>query len=115
MLISCTARCSTSVSGNHQRRIEIRRHLVDLLARYQPEGSFVPLDQPEYTSQLRAICLLRLRPIQVRAKFKLGQKLSQTDREIVINHLEQRGSIADKRTIDAVRSFRSDTPAREGS
>ena len=82
--------------------VEIRRHLVDLLARYQPESVYVPLDHPEYAVYLRAICLLRLRTARVRAKFKLGQKLDSVGRETMMNHLRQRGNASDWRTITAM-------------
>ena len=80
----------------------IRRHLVELLARYQPEGNFVPLDDPGYAAKLRAICLVQLRPVRVRAKFKLGQKLESRDHEILLNQLQQRGNLEDGQTLAAI-------------
>ena len=87
--------------------LEIRRHLVELLTRYQPEGNFAPLDHPDYTAKLRAICLVRLRPLRIRAKFKLGQKLSSKDRETLLDSLQRRGNVEDEKTIAALESFGS--------
>jgi predicted FMN-binding regulatory protein PaiB len=84
---------------------ETRRHLVDLLARYQPEGNFVPLDDPEYAAQLRAICLVRLRPVRVIAKFKLGQKLNAQDHGTLLTRLERRDRVEDRTTIAAINNF----------
>jgi predicted FMN-binding regulatory protein PaiB len=84
---------------------EVRRHLGDLLARYQPDGNFAPLDHPHYSAQLRAICLIRLRPVRIAAKFKLGQKLNPPDRQTLLDQLERRGSAEDRRTTAAIQSF----------
>jgi len=84
---------------------EIRRHLVDLLARYQPQADFVPLNHPDYAAQLRAICLVRLQPVRVTAKFKLGQKLNRRDREMLVENLEMRERVEDVATITAMNSF----------
>ena len=104
--LHCTVQyeCGTEVIRDED---EIRRHLGDLLARYQPEGNFTPLDHPEYASKLRAICLIRLTPVRVRAKFKLGQKLNSSERETLINHLQQRDGAVDRKTVDALNAFTS--------
>jgi predicted FMN-binding regulatory protein PaiB len=91
---------------------EIRRHLVDLLARYQPEGHFVPLDDPEYSAKLRAICLVRLRPVRVIAKFKLGQKLNAQDRGTLLTSLAKRDRVEDRTTVVAINTFSGTHPVR---
>ena len=83
---------------------QLRGHLVRLLARYQPEGRYTPLDDPHYTPQVRALCLLQLRPILVRAKFKLGQKLSSSGRATLMEHLHQRGKVEDIKSVAAISS-----------
>ena len=89
---------------------EIRRHLVDLLARYQPQADFVPLNHPDYAAQLRAICLVRLQPVRVTAKFKLGQKLNPQDHDTLVTRLEKRGRFEDRITIGAINSFVATRP-----
>lgn len=93
--------CEVTIIRDEDR---VREHLVRLLARYQPEGKYTPLDDPHYAPQVRALCLLQLRPVQVRAKFKLGQKLTSTGRATLMEHLEQRGKDEDIKSAAAIAS-----------
>ena len=79
---------------------------VRLLARYQPEGGFRPLDaaDPLYAGALRQLAAVRLEVQRARAKFKLGQNRPVAARERVIAELRRRGRPNDARAADALQT-----------
>jgi predicted FMN-binding regulatory protein PaiB len=77
---------------------------VRLLARYQPEGGFRPLDpaDPLYAGALAHLAAVRLRVQRVRTKFKLGQNRPPEARRHVIEQLRHRGRPNDLRAAEAL-------------
>jgi predicted FMN-binding regulatory protein PaiB len=77
---------------------------VRLLARYQPEGGFRPLqvDDPLYRGALDKLAAVRLRVERTRVKFKLGQNRSPQARRRIIDELRKRGRPGDARAADAL-------------
>ncbi len=77
---------------------------VKLLARYQPEGRFRPLDiaDPLYRGALDQLAAVRLAITRCRVKFKLGQNRPVAARQKVITELRKRGRPADGRAADAL-------------
>jgi len=77
---------------------------VRLLARYQPEGGFRPLDpeDPLYRGALRQLAAVRLEVTARRAKFKLGQNRTADARRRIISELRKRGRPLDGRAADAL-------------
>ena len=75
-----------------------------LLARYQPEGGFRPLDpgDPLYRGAMAQLAAVRLEIIRWRAKFKLGQNRPTEARQRVIAELRKRGRPNDGRAADAL-------------
>ncbi len=75
-----------------------------LLARYQPEGGFRPLDpeSPLYRGALNQLAAVRLEINRWRAKFKLGQNRPAEARRQVIAELRKRGRPNDGRAADAL-------------
>jgi predicted FMN-binding regulatory protein PaiB len=77
---------------------------VRLLARYQPEGGFRPLDpgDPLYRGALRTLAAVRLEVLRTRVKFKLAQNRPPEARRRVIAELRKRGRPMDARAADAI-------------
>jgi len=75
-----------------------------LLARYQPEGGFRPLDpeSPLYRGAMAQLAAVRLDINRWRAKFKLGQNRPAEARRQVIAELRKRGRPNDSRAADAL-------------
>ena len=75
-----------------------------LLARYQPEGGFRPLDpeSPLYRGAMAQLAAVRLDINRWRAKFKLGQNRPAEARRQVIAELRKRGRPNDGRAADAL-------------
>jgi len=75
-----------------------------LLARYQPEGGFRPLDpeSPLYRGAMAQLAAVRLDINRWRAKFKLGQNRPAEARRQVIAELRRRGRPNDGRAADAL-------------
>jgi len=75
-----------------------------LLARYQPEGGFRPLDptNPLYRGAMAQLAAVTLQITSWRAKFKLGQNRPVEARRQVIAELRRRGRPNDGRAADAL-------------
>ena len=75
-----------------------------LLARYQPEGGFRPLDPngPLYRGAMAQLAAVTLEINRWRAKFKLGQNRPTEARQRVIAELRKRGRPNDGRAADAL-------------
>lgn len=75
-----------------------------LLARYQPEGGFKPLDpnDPLYRGAMAQLAAVRLEIMGWRAKFKLGQNRPAEARRRVIAELRKRGRPSDGLAADAL-------------
>ncbi len=75
-----------------------------LLARYQPEGGFRPLDpnSPLYRGAMAQLAAVTLEINRWRAKFKLGQNRPVEARRKVIAELRKRGRPNDGRAADAL-------------
>jgi predicted FMN-binding regulatory protein PaiB len=75
-----------------------------LLARYQPEGGFRPLDPGDtlYRGAMAQLAAVTLQINRWRAKFKLGQNRPAEARRQVIAELRKRGRPNDGRAADAL-------------
>ena len=75
-----------------------------LLARYQPEGGFRPLDpaDPLYRGAMAQLAAVRLEIRRWRTKFKLGQNRPAEARRRVIAELRKRGRPSDGRAAEAL-------------
>ncbi len=75
-----------------------------LLARYQPEAGYRPLDpaDPLYRGALAQLAAVRLAVTRCRTKFKLGQNRPAEARRRVIAELRKRGRPNDQRAAEAL-------------
>lgn len=82
--------------------------LVRLLERLQPDGGYVSLsaDHHRYRGSLEALVLIRLEPVAIRPKWKLGQNRPEATRRRIVERLRARGDhrCADEVERDLVRA-----------
>jgi len=97
VIFECTAHVSEDPAA-------VAAQQLKLLARYQPEGGFRPLDphDPLYRAAMAQLAAVRLDITHWRAKFKLGQNRPAEARRRVITELRRRGRPADGRAADAL-------------
>lgn len=83
-----------------------------LLARYQPEGGFRPLDpaDPLYRGAMAQLAAVSLAIMRRRVKFKLGQNRPPETRRKVITELRKRGRPGDERAAAALEWTLDQTP-----
>ncbi len=95
--------CTASVMEDPALVAEQQRRL---LARYQPEGGFRPIDPDDalYRGALRQLAAVSLTVERVRTKFKLGQNRPPETRRKVVQFLRERGRPNDARAADALES-----------
>lgn len=88
-----------------------------LLARYQPEGGYRPLDPADalYRGALRQLAAIRLDIGSVRPKFKLGQNRPAETRRAVAAELRRRGRPNDQRAAEALEWTLSEAATPRGS
>jgi len=77
-----------------------------LMQKYQKEGGYKPLDNEMYKKIINATFLYKLVPEQRSAKFHLGQDYNEERFTRVCEHLKQRGTTMDLRTLDLLIEYR---------
>ncbi len=95
--------CRASIDADPQAIAEQQGRLM---ARYQPEGGYRPIDPNDrmYTAMIAKLVALTLDVGTVRAKFKLAQNRTEQQRSSVAQHLRTRGRILDDRAAAAIES-----------
>jgi uncharacterized protein len=85
---------------------------VRMLARYQPEGGFRPLNaaDPLYRGALDKLAAVRMQIERTRVKFKLGQNRPPQARRHIVDELRKRGRPIDARAADALEWTLEHTP-----
>jgi len=81
--------------------------LKHLMEKLQPEGHYKPLSDEEYLKTLNSLNVYKLTPHETRAKFKFGQHVNADRFDMIIAHLEERGSDVDRATIQMMKQFRN--------
>jgi predicted FMN-binding regulatory protein PaiB len=86
---------------------DMRAFLEAMMARFQPEGRFDPLDpaSPVYADSYEMILVVVFAPGKTVAKWKLGQNRSLAERETVMARLRERRQGHDLRTADEMRKW----------
>jgi len=82
----------------------VESHLQRLLAKYQPEGRYAPIDKndPRYGKYMAALTLVRIDAQDIRSKFKLAQRTSEEDRAEIVRQLRERADARDLKSVDAI-------------
>ena len=88
------------------------RVLRALMAKFQPEGGHVPIDEdhPLYRNAVRGILIVRVSLEQLDGKGKLGQNRKPEELAKILELLWSRGRPGDPRTIDLVRQANPTVP-----
>ena len=81
--------------------------LTFLMKKYQKEGGYRPLNDEIYKKVINATCLYKLIPTQTSAKFHLGQDYNEQRFKRVSDHLKQRGTEKDLRTLELINMYRN--------
>ena len=86
----------------------IENHLQRLLAKYQPDGRYAPIDRSDarYGKYMAALTLIRIEASEIRTKFKLAQRTGEKDRQAIVTGLRNRGEGHDARTSDVIERHR---------
>jgi len=92
----------TIVQDKHEKI----KALTLLMQKLQPEGGYKAFDDSLYEKMLNATAVLRIDIKYIRAKFKFGQHLDEKRFNMIISHLENRGTKKDRETIDMMKSQR---------
>jgi nitroimidazol reductase NimA-like FMN-containing flavoprotein (pyridoxamine 5'-phosphate oxidase superfamily)/ribosomal protein S18 acetylase RimI-like enzyme len=86
--------------------------LAALMARFQPQGGYAPIDadSPLYAREVAGIGIFRMSLENTVGKGKLGQNRRPRELAAILNRLWQRGDPGDPRAIDLVRTANPDVP-----
>jgi len=98
--LSCDG--NISIIEDYQKKAKI---LTLLMQKLQPEGHYKPLDDEVYKKMIDATEVFKLDIKQLKAKAKLGQHLPEQRFNMILTHLETRGSEIDKLTIKQMKSY----------
>ena len=87
---------------------EKARALQALMTKLQPQGGYDPIssDNPRYLVALRGVAVIAMSMDSVTGKWKLGQNLSSAQADGIMEQLEQRNSLNDCRTANAIEQYR---------
>jgi len=78
------------------------------MQKLQPKGGYKPFSDSEYDSAIKATAVVKMEVGQMSCKFKFGQHLSEERFEMIVSHLEERGTKIDIKTIKMMREQRGE-------
>lgn len=100
---------SVSIEG-HVEIVERREEKVmmfeSLMQKLQPEGGYKAFSNVVYDKAIKATAVVKIIPIEIRAKFKLGQHLDDKRFFMIAKYLEERGKKIDIETVALMKAFR---------
>jgi nitroimidazol reductase NimA-like FMN-containing flavoprotein (pyridoxamine 5'-phosphate oxidase superfamily) len=79
--------------------------LSALMKKLQKEGGYKPLDEEIYKKSVNATIVYKLIPKNIKAKFKFAQHLNQERFDMIVKHLELRGSKKDILTAEMMKEL----------
>ena len=100
---------SVSIDGTVEMVEDTKEKIVmfeALMKKLQPKGGYRPFGDEVYDKALKATAVYRLVADDISCKFKFGQHLSEERFEMVVTHLEERGSDIDMLTVKIMREER---------
>jgi len=95
---------SVAFVEEYEEKVEVMQALMQKL---QKEGKYRALDEEVYKKALNATTIYKLTPYETRAKFKFGQHLNRERFEMIIEHLQERGTLRDLQTIEMMKEFKN--------
>ena len=90
-----------------ESRAEKAQALEVLIRKLQPKGGYKPFSDEAYDKALKSTAVYRMVPELVTCKFKFGQHLSEERFEMIVRHLQERGTEVDIRTVEEMKRNRS--------
>ena len=91
-----------------ESREEKAKVFTALMQKLQPKGGYKSFDNAEYDSAIKATAVIKIKVNNISCKFKFGQHLDEERFEMILSHLEQRGTKIDIRTIEMMKSQRGE-------
>jgi len=92
-----------------ESREEKAKVFTALMQKLQPKkGGYKPFSDAEYDSAIKATAVVKMEASQISCKFKFGQHLNEERFEMILSHLEQRGTQIDMRTVEIMREQRGE-------
>ena len=66
------------------------------------------MSHPDYSRSIKATALYKLIPDNISCKFKFGRHLSNERFQRIIAHLEERGRVLDRETVEIMKKQRGE-------
>jgi len=79
-----------------------------LMQKLQPKGGYKSFSDSEYDSAIKATAVVKMEVGHLSCKFKFGQHLNKERFEMILSHLEKRGTKIDMRTIEIMQEQRGE-------
>ena len=79
-----------------------------LMKKLQPQGGYKPFSDAEYDKALKATAVVKIVPHTTGCKFKFGQHVTKERFNMILSHLEERGTTMDKETAKMMKHLRTD-------
>lgn len=80
--------------------------LTLIMEKLQPEGKYIPMNDEVYKKMIDATEVFRFDIKEITGKIKLGQHLPNDRFNMIVEHLEKRGSEVDLLTVELMRKNR---------
>ncbi len=88
-------------------RDEKAKVLEALMQKLQPKGGYRPFNDEVYDAPIKTTAVVKIEIQHISCKFKFGQHLNAERFEMIINHLQERGTKRDLETIKLMREQRA--------
>jgi len=89
-----------------ENREEKAKVFTALMQKLQPKGGYKPFSDVEYDSAIKSTAVVKMEVSHLSCKFKFGQHLNKERFEMIVSHLEERGTKIDMRTVEMMREQR---------
>ena len=80
-----------------------------LMKKLQPKGGYRPFSDREYDIAIKATAVIKIEIEKLTCKFKFGQHLSEERFEMILSHLQNRGTQLDLETVALMKAQRGST------
>ena len=102
---------SVSIDGEVQfveERETKAKMFAALMKKLQPEGGYKDFSDEAYDKAINATAVIKIKISAVSCKFKFAQHLTQERFDMILSHLEKRGTSRDQDTVANMKTYRSE-------
>ena len=78
------------------------------MQKHQPKGGYKPFSHSDYDKALKATALVKIEVEKISCKFKFGQHLNKERFDMILSHLENRGTPIDLETVEMMKAQRGE-------